>query len=110
MKLQFNIFDEFIKPYSSHLFKGPSSMALFIVTSIKINKNYLMAFLDNHLIHYPTPINLTYAWSFGSSAGICLIIQILSGIFLAMHYTPHIDLAFSSVEHLLTDTLCLYLL
>ena len=103
MKLQFNIFDEFIKPYSSHLFKGPSSMALFIVTSIKINKNYLMAFLDNHLIHYPTPINLTYAWSFGSSAGICLIIQILSGIFLAMHYTPHIDLAFSSVEHIMRD-------
>jgi len=46
---------------------------------------------------------LSYAWSFGSSAGICLIIQILSGIFLAMHYTPHIDLAFSSVEHIMRD-------
>jgi len=55
------------------------------------------------LIHYPTPINITYAWSFGSSAGICLVVQILSGVFLAMHYTPHIDYAFSSVEHIMRD-------
>jgi len=59
--------------------------------------------LDNHIIHYPTPININYAWSFGAIAGICLIIQILTGIFLAMHYTPHIDLAFSSVEHIMRD-------
>ena len=101
MKLQSKIFDEFIKPYGSNTLKGSNPMALFVTTSIRWNKNYLTAFLDNHLIHYPTPINLTYAWSFGSSAGICLIIQILSGIFLAMHYTPHIDLAFSSVEHIM---------
>ena len=62
-----------------------------------------MSFFDSHLIHYPAPINLTYAWSFGSTAGICLVIQILTGIFLAMHYTPHIDLAFSSVEHIMRD-------
>lgn len=103
MKLQFNIFDEFIKPYSSNSLKSSNSLASFVVTSLRWNKNYLMAFLDNHLIHYPTPVNLTYAWSFGSSAGICLVIQILSGIFLAMHYTPHIDLAFSSVEHIMRD-------
>jgi len=42
-------------------------------------------------------------WSFGSTAGICLVIQILTGVFLAMHYTPHIDLAFSSVEHIMRD-------
>jgi ubiquinol-cytochrome c reductase cytochrome b subunit len=40
---------------------------------------------------------------FGSTAGICLVIQILTGIFLAMHYTPHIDLAFNSVEHIMRD-------
>ena len=56
-------------------------MAGFVTKTIRWNKNYLLSFLDNHLIHYPTPINLTYAWSFGSSAGICLVIQILSGIF-----------------------------
>jgi quinol-cytochrome oxidoreductase complex cytochrome b subunit len=41
--------------------------------------------------------------SFGALAGICLVIQMISGIFLAMHYTPHIDLAFSSVEHIMRD-------
>merc|ERR1712032_1279452 len=49
------------------------------------------------------PVNLSYAWSFGSTASVCLVIQILTGIFLAMHYTPHIDLAFSSVEHIMRD-------
>jgi ubiquinol-cytochrome c reductase cytochrome b subunit len=42
-------------------------------------------------------------WSFGSTAGLCLVIQIVTGIFLAMHYTPHVDLAFSSVEHIMRD-------
>jgi quinol-cytochrome oxidoreductase complex cytochrome b subunit len=69
----------------------------------RINKNYLFALIDSHIIHYPSPITLTYAWSFGSLAGICLVIQMLSGIFLAMHYTPHIDLAFSSVEYIMRD-------
>jgi len=62
-----------------------------------------MAILISHVIDYPTPSNLTYAWSFGSTAGFCLIIQILTGVFLAMHYTPHIDLAFVSVEHIMRD-------
>jgi ubiquinol-cytochrome c reductase cytochrome b subunit len=78
-------------------------MSSFITKSIRWNKNYLLSFVDSHLIHYPSPINLTYAWSFGVTAGICLIIQILTGVFLAMHYTPHIDLAFSSVEHIMRD-------
>jgi len=67
------------------------------------NKNSLLAFVDSHIINYPTPINLNYMWSFGSTAGICLVIQIVTGIFLAMHYTPHIDYAFLSVEHIMTD-------
>lgn len=50
----------------------------------RANSNYLFAFLDSHVIHYPTPITLSYAWSFGSLAGICLIIQLISGVFLAM--------------------------
>ena len=41
-------------------------------------------------------------WAIGSSAGLCLGIQIVTGIFLAMHY-PHVDLAFSSVEHIMRD-------
>jgi ubiquinol-cytochrome c reductase cytochrome b subunit len=67
------------------------------------NSNFLAGVLNSHVIDYPTPSNLTYAWSFGSTAGICLVIQILTGVFLAMHYTPHIDLAFNSVEHIMRD-------
>jgi quinol-cytochrome oxidoreductase complex cytochrome b subunit len=69
----------------------------------RVNKDYLVGFIDSHIIHYPSPITLTYAWSFGSLAGLCLVIQMISGIFLAMHYTPHVDLAFSSVEHIMRD-------
>jgi len=75
----------------------------YLTKSMRWNKTYLTSIVDKHLIHYPTPINLNYAWSFGSLAGVSLIIQILSGIFLAMHYTPHIDYAFSSVEHIMRD-------
>lgn len=59
--------------------------------------------INDHLIEYPTPANLTYAWSFGSLAGICLILQILTGVFLAMHYAASVDLAFLSVEHIMRD-------
>lgn len=54
-------------------------------------------------INHVTPSNLTYAWNFGSLAVLCLVVQILSGVFLAMHYTPHADLAFLSVEHIMRD-------
>nr|YP_010394031.1 apocytochrome b [Peronospora belbahrii]DAZ88039.1 TPA_asm: apocytochrome b [Peronospora belbahrii] len=67
------------------------------------NKKSLFAVINNHLIDYPTPINLNYFYGFGSLAGIMLVIQILTGIFLAMHYTSHIDLAFNSVEHIMRD-------
>ena len=69
----------------------------------KINKDFILAVVDNHLIDYPTPINITWAWSFGLLASICLGIQLITGIFLAMHYTPHVDLAFASVEHIMRD-------
>jgi len=63
----------------------------------------LISVVNDHLIDYPTPANCNYWWNFGSLAGLCLIIQILSGIFLAMHYVPHTDLAFNSVEHIMRD-------
>ncbi len=63
----------------------------------------VISIVNDHLISYPTPINIHYAWNFGFLASICLIIQILTGIFLAMHYTPHVDLAFASVEHIMRD-------
>lgn len=57
---------------------------LSFLNRARFNKNYLFAFIANHLISYPTPISLTYAWSFGFLAGMCLLTQMISGIFLAM--------------------------
>ena len=65
--------------------------------------NVLLSVVSNHINYYPTPINITYFWSFGSLAGLALVIQILSGVFLAMHYTPEVTLAFLSVEHIMRD-------
>jgi len=55
------------------------------------------------LIDLPAPSNISYWWGYGSLLGLCLVIQLASGIFLAMHYTAHIDLAFTSVEHIMRD-------
>jgi ubiquinol-cytochrome c reductase cytochrome b subunit len=65
-----------------------------------------MPFLDvvnDHIYDYPTASNLSYWWNFGSLAGITLGVQIVTGILLAMHYCPHVDLAFASVEHIMRD-------
>lgn len=56
-----------------------------------------------HLGEYRTPKNLSYMWNLGSIAGIALLIQIITGIILAMHYTPHVDHAFESVEKIMRD-------
>jgi len=64
---------------------------------------FLVQNIENHIINYPTPVNFSYFWSFGSLIGLTLGIQILTGIFLAMHYTPHIDLAFESVNHIMRN-------
>ena len=63
----------------------------------------LITFAKDHLINYPAPRNLNYAWNFGSLAGVALLIQIITGIFLAMHYKPDAMLAFDSVQHITRD-------
>ena len=63
----------------------------------------VFSFTQEHLIDYPTPKNLNYWWNFGSLAGIVLTIMIVTGIVLAMHYTPHVDYAFESVERIMRD-------
>ncbi len=55
------------------------------------------------MIDYKVPKNLNYLWNFGFIAGMCLMIQIITGIFLAMHYTPHVDHAFQSVENIMRN-------
>jgi ubiquinol-cytochrome c reductase cytochrome b subunit len=63
----------------------------------------LLRLLNSYVVDSPEPANISYLWNFGSLLGICLIIQILTGAFLAMHYTPNVDFAFNSVEHIMRD-------
>jgi ubiquinol-cytochrome c reductase cytochrome b/c1 subunit len=63
----------------------------------------IISTLEGVLLKHPYPKNLSYWWSFGSIAGIALVVQILSGLFLAMHYVPNTKLAFDSVEHIMRD-------
>ena len=63
----------------------------------------LLRLVNSYLIDSPEPANLSYLWNFGSLLGTCLVLQILTGIFLAMHYQPHVDFAFNSVEHIMRD-------
>ena len=63
----------------------------------------IFSFVNHHLMVYPAPRNLNYWWNFGSLAGIALVLQIVTGIVLAMHYTPQADLAFDSVEHIMRN-------
>jgi len=80
---------------------------------VKKFKNKTLAWLDYRLpifsvlrealVDHPTPRNLNYWWNFGSLAGITLIIMIVSGLVLSMHYVPHVDFAFDSVEHIMRD-------
>lgn len=69
----------------------------------RIVNNPLISIPVNHLITYPSPVNLSYFWGFGSLAGLAYATQVVTGIFLAMHYTPDITLAFNSVEHIMRD-------
>ena len=63
----------------------------------------LLKILNSYMVDSPQPANLSYLWNFGSLLATCLVIQILTGCFLAMHYVPNVDLAFNSVEHIMRD-------
>ena len=68
-----------------------------------LKSHVLLRLVNSYLIDSPQPANISYLWNFGSLLGACLIIQILTGSFLAMHYQAHVDFAFSSVEHIMRD-------
>lgn len=63
----------------------------------------ILSFINGLVVDLPAALNLSYLWNFGSLLGICLVSQLLTGIALAMHYTPHVDFAFASVEHIMRD-------
>ena len=61
-----------------------------------------LATINGHLIDYPTP-TVGYFSSFGSLSGLCLLVQIVTGVLLVAHYTPHVSFAFNSIEHIMRD-------
>jgi len=63
----------------------------------------IMRLVHDSFIDFPTPKNLNYWWTFGGILAVCLVVQIVSGIVLAMHYVPHVSMAFNSVEHIMRD-------
>ena len=65
--------------------------------------NTYLSLVNSYLIDSPQPSSINYWWNVGSLLGLCLVIQIASGIFLAMHYSSNIELAFNSVEHIMRD-------
>jgi quinol-cytochrome oxidoreductase complex cytochrome b subunit len=67
------------------------------------SNHFRLSVVNNHLGDYPSAVNGSYYYSFGSRAGLRLVVQLVTGIFLARHYTPHVDLAFNSVEHIRRD-------
>jgi ubiquinol-cytochrome c reductase cytochrome b subunit len=75
-----------------------------IITAMKLVKRHpLLALVNSYLIDSPAPSNLSYLWNFGSLLGTCLALQIITGVTLAMHYIGSVDLAFSSVEHIMRN-------
>jgi ubiquinol-cytochrome c reductase cytochrome b subunit len=68
-----------------------------------LKKNPVLSIFNEFIVDSPLPSNINYLYGFGSLLGVVLGIQILTGIFLAMHYTPNIDYAFNSVEHICRD-------
>mgnify|MGYP001188094432 FL=1 len=63
----------------------------------------IVSYIEREYKDYPMPKNCNYFWSFGAMATILLVVLIVTGIFLAMNYTPHTDLAFNSVERIMRD-------
>src|ERR1044071_2134205 len=63
----------------------------------------ILGLAHSSFIAYPTPRNLNYWWTFGGILSMMLVVQIVTGVVLAMHYTPHVDHAFNSVEHIMRD-------
>ena len=68
-----------------------------------IKTNVLTGIFNDFFVDSPMPTNISYMWNFGSLLGATLLLQIATGVTLAMHYCPNTDLAFSSVEHIMRD-------
>lgn len=65
--------------------------------------NVYLNLVNSYLIDSPQPSSINYWWNIGSLLGLCLIIQVITGILIAIHYSSNIELAFSSIEHIIRD-------
>lgn len=74
-----------------------NSISNTLLINFAYNKFY------DFLVKYPSPMNINYLWNFGIMSGVYLVIQIITGLFLTMFYTPHVDFAFDSVEYIMRD-------
>nr|AET13161.1 apocytochrome b [Chironex fleckeri] len=78
---------------------------------LRLRKNHpLVSIVNGLVVDLPSPSNISYFWNFGSLLGLCLVLQIVTGVFLSMHYCADVSLAFSSIAHILRDVNYGYLL
>lgn len=76
---------------------------MFKRTLAWIDQRFPLSHFVKDTAEYPTPRNLSYWWNFGSLAGVVLVMQIITGVFLAMHYKADINAAFDSIQHIMRD-------
>jgi len=69
----------------------------------KLKSNSLLKLVNSYVIDTSQPSNISYLWNFGSLLLVCLVIQVITGVTLAMHYSPNITEAFNSIEHIMRD-------
>lgn len=99
----FDSFNELLNNFYVRLYFFSSNYNIYIFKMRLVKKQPILSTLYHFVVYYPVPSNITYFWNFGFLAGLCLVVQILTGIALAMHYTPNVELAFASVEHIMRD-------
>lgn len=92
----------YIRKYINIFFIDKSIKYKIIKMTFRKSNPYL-SLVNSYMIDSPQPSSINYWWNLGSLLGLCLIIQLASGIFLAMHYSSNIELAFNSVEHIMRD-------
>jgi len=101
-----NYFKKFIVSWVIHnsLWRNWIYCIYISLKRMRIWKSHpLLSLVNGYLVDSPQPSNISYLWNFGSLLGFCLVIQIVTGVTLAMHYNPSVLEAFNSVEHIMRD-------
>lgn len=86
--------------YSNNREAAASKKKLYNKNMRILKSNSLLKLVNSYLIDASQPSNISYAWNFGSLLAVCLIVQIITGVTLAMHYSPSVLEAFNTIEHI----------